>query len=313
MQDPRLSREKFSLLYYLIKENANIPFTPEQFIDKSKVLSVPIFNRILCGLTIIKLSITSFYFLFWELSFLNIHIFIEFFLFLLCIVFIYIKELSKFKIFFFVNIIGEYITLRIFRILYIVIFIIEENNIYYNFTNFTFQINIGFIFFIFCSIIFFESHNFTSGLLYLYILNLLCFLYFFSLKNFMNVYIPLNIDIAIFVLVSVIGHKIGKKLTKSETFFKFYERVIDIVCKETKMQISYDGQIIFPNKIEPSNRKKSDRKDSLKVFNDLMDESQSEFSNEDVLSNIEGKNFDMFEIGDFEGFEVCLPKEENVI
>lgn len=38
-------------------------------------------------------------------------------------------------------------------------------------------------------------------------------------------------------------------------FFKFYERVIDIVCKETKMQISYDGQIIFPNKIEPSNRK----------------------------------------------------------
>lgn len=44
-----------------------------------------------------------------------------------------------------------------------------------------------------------------------------------------------------------------------------------------------------------------------------MDESQSEFSNEDVLSNIEGKNFDMFEIEDFEGFEVCLPKEEHVI
>ncbi len=234
-------------------------------------------------------------------------------LLLLCVVFIWMKELSKKKIFFFTNIIGEYITLRIFRILYIVIFIVEENHLYYNYPSFTFQINTGFIFFVFCSIIFFESHNFVSGLLYLYILNLLCFLYFFSLKNFLNVYIPVNIDIAIFVLISVIGHNIGRKLTKNEIFFKFYERVIDIVCKEIKMQIAYDGQIIFPNKIEPSMRKRSERKDSLKVFNDLMDESQSEFSNEDTLSNIEGKNFDMFEIGDFEGFEVCLPKEEHVI
>ncbi len=64
MQDPRVSREKFSLIYYLIKENANIPFTPEQFIDKSKVFSIPIFNRILAGLTLIKLGISFFYFFF---------------------------------------------------------------------------------------------------------------------------------------------------------------------------------------------------------------------------------------------------------
>ena len=311
MQDPRVNREKFALIYYLIKENANIPFTPGQFIDKSKVFSIPIFNRILAGLTFIKLAISFFYFFFFELSLLNIHMFACFILLLLCVVFIWMKELSKMKIFFFTNIIGEYITLRIFRILYIVIFIVEENHLYYNYPSFTFQINTGFIFFVFCSIIFFESHNFINGLLYLYILNLLCFLYFFSLKNFLNVYIPANIDIVIFVLISVIGHNIGRKLTKNEIFFKFYERVIDIVCKESKMQIAYDGQIIFPNKIEPSKKKSSlGRKESLKVFNDLLDETQSEFSaDNDSLSHIEGKNFDVFEIEDFEGFEVCLPKE----
>ena len=77
------------------------------------------------------------------------------------------------------------------------------------------------------------------------------------------------------------------------------------------MQIVYDGQIIFPNKIESSKKKSSSgRKDSLRVFNDLLDETQSEFSaDNDSLSHVEGKNFNVFEIEDFEGFEVCLPKE----
>ena len=58
----------------------------------------------------------------------------------------------------------------------------------------------------------------------------------------------------------------------------------------------------------------SKRKDSLKVIGDLMDETQSEFSaDNDTLSNFENINYDVFEIEDFQGFEVCLPKEGQVI
>ena len=181
---------------------------------------------------------------------------------------------------------------------FIVLFFFEENFTIYTYKEFTFQVNPGFIFVLNLSVFFFESNNFSGALLYLYIVNLLSFIYFFSIRNFFDFYMPINIVIGMFVLVSVVAHNIGRKLIKSETFIKFYEKVLDVVANELNINIVYDNHVIFPheNKV---NKKISD------------DESQSVSSMEnDSISAINDKDLKKVSIEGFEGFEVIYNKQD---
>ena len=220
-----------------------------------------------------------------------------------------IKYLLKIKM---LKIFGEYYILRIMRVIYIIIFLLDENLTYYNHKEFTFQINSGYIFFIFCMIIFYESQNFTTGLLYIYILNFLLFLYFFSVRNCLGVYLPINSVIVIFITIYVIVHNFGRILIKREVFIKFFESIVDVICKEQNINISYDNQIIYPLK-ENKEMQIQSRKNSFEIFNDLMEDNKRDFNDSDILSTINEKKFDIFHIDEFEGFDVCIPINQEIL
>lgn len=311
MADSQNSREKFSFIYKMIKENADIPFRPEQFIEKAKLFSISIFNRLLLLFTFLKFCITLFYFIFFEKIFISIPVICGFILIIQCLIIMFFKNLQKLKIFSFLNLVDDYVSLRILRVIFIIIFFFEENFTLYIYKDFNFQINSGFIFSINVSVFFFESHNFSGALLYLYIINLLSFVYFFSLRNFFNFYIPVNIVIGMFILVSVVAHNIGRKLIKSEIFIRFYEKVLDILSKELKVSIIYDNQIIFPHENKGNKSSEQGRKSSLKVLDDLIGESQSVSSMEqDTLSVLNDKDLNRISVDDFEGFDVAFNKRE---
>ena len=309
MQDQKIIKEKFLTLYRLIKEIAEIPFSTEIFVDKARIFSIPIFNGMLFFLTSIKLFLEIIYFFFWEKNLKNIHIIFGFTLLILKILFMMIKYLLKIKM---LKIFGEYYILRIMRVIYIIIFLLDENLTYYNHKEFTFQINSGYIFFIFCMIIFYESQNFTTGLLYIYILNFLLFLYFFSVRNCLGVYLPINSVIVIFITIYVIVHNFGRILIKREVFIKFFESIIDVICKEQNINISYDNQIIYPLK-ENKEMQIQSRKNSFEIFNDLMEDNKRDFNDSDILSTINEKKFDIFHIDEFEGFDVCIPINQEIL
>ena len=309
MQEQKLIKEKFLMLYRLIKEIAEIPFSTEIFVDKARIFSIPIFNGMLFFLTSIKLFLVIIYFFFWEKNLKNIHIIFGFTLLILTILFMMIKYLLKIKM---LKIFGEYYILRIMRVIYIIIFLLDENLTYYNHKEFTFQINSGYIFFIFCMIIFYESQNFTTGLLYIYILNFLLFLYLFSVRNCLGVYLPINSVIVIFITIYVIVHNFGRILIKREVFIKFFESIIDVICKEQNINISYDNQIIYPLK-ENKEMQIQSRKNSFEIFNDLMEDNKRDFNDSDILSTINEKKFDIFHIDEFEGFDVCIPINQEIL
>ena len=309
MQEQKLIKEKFLMLYRLIKEIAEIPFSTEIFVDKARIFSIPIFNGMLFFLTLIKLFLEIIYFFFWEKNLKNIHIIFGFTLLILTILFMMIKYLLKIKM---LKIFGEYYILRIMRVIYIIIFLLDENLTYYNHKEFTFQINSGYIFFIFCMIIFYESQNFTTGLLYIYILNFLLFLYFFSVRNCLGVYLPINSVIVIFITIYVIVHNFGRILIKREVFIKFFESIVDVICKEQNINISYDNQIIYPLK-ENKEMQIQSRKNSFEIFNDLMEDNKRDFNDSDILSTINEKKFDIFHIDEFEGFDVCIPINQEIL
>ena len=101
-----------------------------------------------------------------------------------------------------------------------------------------------------------------------------------------------------FVLVSVVAHNIGRKLIKSETFIKFYEKVLEAIANELHINIVYDNHVIFPheNKV---NKKQSD------------DESQSVSSMEnDSISVLNDKDLKKVSIEGFDGFEVRYNKQD---
>ena len=299
MSDSISKREKFSLIYKLIKDNADIPFKPEQFIEKAKMFSVPIFNRLLLLFTIIKLCTMHFYFFFWEKSLLNGTIICGFILTILCLIIMFFQTIKKLKLFSFLNLLDEYVTLRILRVIYILIFFFEENRTIYLYKEFNFQINPGFIFTINISVFFFESQNFSGALLYLYIINMLSFVYYFSLRNCLNFYLPVNIVIGGFVLVNVVAHNIGRKLSKSELFINFYEKVLDILAKEMKVTIVYDNQIIFPH--EKGKRANKEEIGELQSISSMDNEG---------LSTLTDKDVKRITVSEFEGFEVAYNKQE---
>ena len=301
MSDAISKRENFSLIYKLIKDNADIPFKPEQFIEKAKMFSIPIFNRLLLLFTFLKLCTMHFYFIFWEKSLLNGTIICGFILTFLCLVIMFYHKIKKLKLFSFLNLFDEYVTLRILRVIYILIFFFEENRTIYLYKEFNFQINPGFIFTICISIFFFESQNFSGALLYLYIVNMLSFVYYFSIRNCLNFYLPINIVIGGFVLVNVVAHNIGRKLSKSELFISFYEKVLDILAKEIKVNIVYDNQIIFPHE---KNRPRTGKGDDIGELQSI-----SSMDN-DGLSTLTDKDVKRITINEFEGFEVAYNKQE---
>ena len=309
MQDQKIIKEKFLTLYRLIKEITEIPFSAEQFVDKARIFSIPIFNGLLFFLTLIKVFLEFIYFFLWEKNLKNIHIIFGCTLLILTILFMMIKYLMKIKI---LKIFGEYFILRIMRVIYIMIFLLDENLTYYNHKEFTFQINTGFIFFIYCMIIFYESHNFTTGLLYIYILNFLLFLYFFSIRNCLGVYLPINSVIVIFITIYVIVHNFGRIIIKREVFIKFFESILEIICKEQNINISYDNQIIYPLN-ENKEVQIQSRKNSFEIFNDLMEDSKEKINDSDILSTINEKKFDVFHIDDFEGFDICIPIDKETL
>lgn len=309
MKETPSQRAKFTLIYRLIKENANIPFTPDQFIDKAKVFSIPILNRILLLFVIMKLIVMLFYFISFEKTFINLTIAAGYIQVVLCVIVLYFKQLTQYKIFFFTKVVDSYVAIRILRVIFIMVFFYEENHTIFFYEQLTFQLNPGFIFFMFLSLLFFESSDFSGGLFYVYVVNFVTFVYFCSFQNCMNFYLPINMVIGMFILISVVSHNVGRKLTKSETYFKFYERLLETICKEQDILIAYDNHVIYPReeKIEYISAGENKRKASIKVFDDLM-ESQSEtsFIEQDNLNTVNEKENKIVEVKDFEGFNLVF-------
>ena len=126
------------------------------------------------------------------------------------------------------------------------------------------------------------------------------FVYYFSFNNFLNFYMRINTVIGMFVLVSVVAHNIGRKLIKRETFLKFFEKVLEIICKEENIFIVHDHQIIFPyEKGIKFNENKTDD----------FTETQSEASM--TMTEIDDKNIVSFPVEQFEGFEVAFRDKSN--
>lgn len=322
------SREKFIFLYKKIKECSNIPLSASYFIENAKVFSIPILYRFLLIFTLIKLTLAFIYFIFWEKKFINFPLIVHINMLICSTILLFLERLKKFKVFFFLNILSHYYTERVFQVIYIISFIFIDDYSCYYYDKFTFSVNPGIPVFIFLSIIFFESQHFNDGLLYIYILNFLCFLYFFSLHTCFSVYVPVNIDIGIFILITVIAHNIGRKLFISETFFKFYEKVLEILYNELGITLICENGVIFPKKQKEeegkeNNEIKRNRKNSigsnkrlhnsLRVIDDLI--MGDETSNEgDFLSSISipEKNNERIEVPEFEGFEVCIPSTREI-
>ena len=313
------SKDAFYLLYNKLKESTDIPFNPHNFVEHAKLFSQPILYRFLLVFTITKFFLASLYFIFWKKKYFNFIIFINLTMLNCSALLVFKDKLSPYKLFFFLNIINDYYTRRILQVIYIMSFIYIDNYQSYYFPDFTFSVNLGVPVFIFITIIIFESNHFHQGLLYIYIWNFLCFLYFFSLRSFLNVYLPVNIDIALFVLISVIAHNIGRKLIKCEVFLKFYEKVLEIVSKELGVELICDEKLVYPNKKKEEDGKvKLNRKESIgsKKYNNsqlrfiddlMMDENSNE--NDYVSSNsmISDRNIERFAVKGFERFEICVP------
>lgn len=319
------TRESFISLYKKLKECSDIPLSPTYFIQNAKIFSIPILYRFLLTFTFIKFGLTLLYFIFWEDTFINFPILVHFLMLVCSSILLFMDRLIKYKPFFFLNILSQYYTKRVFHVIYIISFIFIDNYLCYYYPNYSFSLNPGIPIFIFLGIIFFESQHFNDGLLYIYILNFLCFLYFFSLHSCLNVYLPINIDIGIYILIIVIAHNIGRKLFISEMFFKFYEKVLEILNNELGIVLIFEGGAVYPkkddenkeNKGKSSNKKESfegkKRKNSLRVIDDLI--IGDETSNEgDYISSFSAldKNVEKFSVPDFEGFEVCIPNNREI-
>ena len=299
------THDKFSLIYKLLKETVNIPFNQKHFVEKAKLFSFPIFDRILVICTLFKFGMSLFYFIILEKQILNRTIILDFILTLLSFIIMLNKNVTRIKLFSFLKKIDPYIILRLLRVIYLMIFIYEENYTIYYYEKFTFQLNPEFIFSIHVIVFFFESNNFTGALLYLYIMNILSFIYFVSWRNFTAFYLPINVVIGMFVLISVVAHNVGRKLAKSELFFSFYERVIYILAKELGINIVYENQIIFPRNVKGE-----------KEHEDMNDEVQSVSSMEQdmCLNGLDNNEVDYkrCQVEEFDGFEVLYNTRNHV-
>ena len=311
-------KDAFYLLYNKLKESSDIPFNPHNFLEHAKFFSQPILYRFLLVFTITKFLLTLLYFIFWKKKYFNFPILINLIMLNSSTLLVFKDKLSPYKLFFFLNIINDYYTRRVLQVIYIMSFIFIDNYQSYYFPDFTFSVNLGVPVFIFITIIIFESNHFHQGLLYIYIWNFLCFLYFFSLHSFLNVYLPVNIDIALFVLISVIAHNIGRKLIKFEVFLKFYEKVLAIVNKEMGVELTCNGSLVYPNKKKDEDGKgKIQRREStgskklnnqLRFIDDLMmDENSNENDYLSSNSMLSDKNIEKFPVKNFDNFEICVP------
>lgn len=299
------THDKFSLIYKLLKESVHIPFNQKHFVEKAKLFSLPIFDRILVICTLFKFGMSLFYFIILEKQILNRTIILDFLLTILSFMIMLMKHLTCIKLFSFLQKIDHYIILRLLRVTYLMIFIYEENYTIYYYEKFTFQLNPEFIFSIHVIVFFFESNNFTGALLYLYIMNILSFIYFISWRNFTAFYLPINVVIGMFVLISVVAHNVGRKLAKSELFFSFYERVIYILAKELGINILYENQMIFPRNAKGE-----------KEHEDMNDEVQSVSSMEQEMcfKGIDNNEVDYkrCSVEEFDGFELLYNTKNHV-
>ena len=316
--------DAFYMLYNKLKEIIDVPFSPENFIENAKLFSQPILYRFLLVFTIAKFLLTILYFFFWKKNYFNFSISINIIMLICSILLVFKDKLSPYKIFFFLRILNDYYTRRTIQVIYIISFIFIDNYLCYYFPDFTFSINVGVPVFIFIAIIFFESKHFHYGLLYIYIWNFLCFLYFLNLHSFLNVYLPVNIDIGIFILISVIAHNVGRKLLKCEMFLKFYEKVLETFNKELGVSVVCNGSLVYPDIKKSENKggrkesigSKNDKKgnNKFRFIDDLMNADETSNSNEgDYVSSLSmtDKNVELFDVPGFEGFEVSLPNNSN--
>lgn len=302
-------RHMFSYIYKTLKENTNLPLSLKPFVEHAKLFSIPICNKLLVITAFSKLLITLFYFIYTHKTFISSTIILVFILFILSILITIIGTLSKYiKI---LQSIDQYILIRLLRVFYLLIFFYEENYTTYYHQDFTYQLSPKFEFVLHVVVFFFESQQFEGGLLYLYLLNFLSFLAFLSWRNFSAVYFPVNVVIGIFILISVVAHYIGRELTKREIFFKFYEKILDLLSRELGINIVYDEQIVYPYERKGKNVNE-------RVFDDLMSESQSVRSmssmDQDSIMKINDKDIDLkrVNITGFEGFEIAYSTKNQV-
>ena len=120
------THDKFSLIYKLLKETVNIPFNQKHFVEKAKLFSFPIFDRILVICTLFKFGMSLFYFIILEKQILNRTIILDFILTLLSFIIMLNKNVTRIKLFSFLKKIDPYIILRLLRVIYLMIFIIKN-------------------------------------------------------------------------------------------------------------------------------------------------------------------------------------------
>lgn len=292
------------LLYKLLKENKELLYNSAPFKKKARLFSIPIFNRILLLLTFSKMMIEMIYFFLLEKTIKKLPVFISFILFVIVLCIINAKHILKIKLVSKMKFISEYEYTRLLRIIYLFLFFFQENYVIYYYHNEIFEMNPGYIFFNHVITFYFESSDFSTGLFYLYILNLANFVYFASLDNFLNFLIPIVIVIGIFILIEAVGHSIGKKLTKYEIYFAFFERILNKLSNEEGIKLTYNSKLIYPLKLSGIKLDKTEDNTAI--------DSQSDFSfDQDLLNPLDNTEQINIPVEGFDGFEIVLNRDKG--
>lgn len=300
---------KFRTIYKFIKENILIDDSQKNaFIESTQIFSIPIFYQILLLITILKTILCIIYFMVMNRIYFNINISLIFIQLSTSFLLTQQQEIIKIKIKSFKKIlIHDTFLEQILKGFYICTFCLEENMTIYTYDLFLFQLNPSFIYFVILLILFFDlktTKSFNEFLFYLYILNLVLLIYFFSMKNLMNFFLPINLVLAMFILLNVISQNFNKKLIKIHMYHKFFEQLISEIFKfhENDMYVVCDKKIIYK---EQDNRENLLTEENQYASSTERSELVSEYSNIETKMNY----FDLqiIPVEGFKNFELILP------
>ena len=138
-KDNNKKPKSFSVLYKILKDNVDVPYSLDLLIDKTKGFAIPILCRILFLLTFIKISIIYSYFIFWTKTWFNFSILINLTLLILSFIFMYFNNFSDF---FIIKTLGDYLSLRLLKVTYIFLYVLDSNYLCYYHKDFNFQMSL---------------------------------------------------------------------------------------------------------------------------------------------------------------------------
>jgi hypothetical protein len=286
----------------VIKENLLIQTdqTPT-FMENTQIFSLPIFYQILFLFTIIKTILSTTYFILIVGDWYNLNMSLIFIqittAFLLTQEDIIIKIKNKrFKK------LNESLLTKVFKITYVAAFCLEENMTMYYHEHFILNLNPGFIFFILLLILFLDlktMKSFNEVLFYLYITNVVLLLYFLSLRNLMNFFLPVNLVLAMFILLNIVSQAFNKKLIKMELYHNFFENLISSIFKINDMYVLHDKKVLFHESETEFNENTSNHLSTI----DNMDD-QSIFTEYSITETKQETDMKRVPISNLKGFEL---------